>query len=671
MDSPGKAAVSELTSTLSRTGRRTVSIMTATLTPGHDLGTIRLIAEFRDLVEQRPALTIEQRRTLVEQATILVSDLYVHLPLKRAMHAVDPAQRLRLLEHRLDRLTDREFHTELLKIMAGMRDLHTNYFLPSPYAGRLAFIGVLLERFGDSDAPSYLVSKIFDHLVAEPTLAVGAEVTHWNGAPIELAVWRNAELEAGGNLPARKARGLESLTLRSLDASLPPDEDWVDLRYLVDGDPHEARLPWRVFDSVEEIISPDEPPSGLVAELTASPAHLIGLDVRTELIRRVKKLLFAPAAMAEAERVEHSTSAVPPPTEQQQAAGIIPTSRPDELLAKAVDTAHGTFGYLRIFTFFMRDGDIGAFVSEVARLIDDEFPPDGLIIDVRGNGGGYVIASEFLLQFLTPRRVVPEPTQFITTPRTLELCNAVPDMQPWAPSIAQAVETAAQYSTGIALSPPDIVNSVGQLYHGPVVLITDALCYSACDMFAAGFADHEIGTILGVDTNTGAGGANVLDHNRLLQIWTDGPLEPLPEGAQLRVSLRRTLRVGASAGQPVEDLGIRPDEIHAMTRDDLIEGNRDLLERAGEILARGAVRVFDVALTETDDAGTHIAVTARGLDTIDIYVAGRPHAAAVPAPDGTNTLTLQLDDADTGQIRLEGFADGRLVAARLLTRRQQ
>ncbi len=640
--------------------------MTAVLTPGHDLGAVMPVPEFRTLAEQEPALTVEQRHTLVEQATILVSDLYAHLPLKRAMHAVDPVQRLRLLAHRLDGLTDREFHTDLLSIMTDLRDLHTNYFLPRPYAGRLAFIGVLIERFGDSDKPRYLVSKVFDHLVAEPTLAPGAEVTHWNGAPVELAVWRNAELEAGSNLAARKARGLESLTLRSLGASLPPDEDWVDLRYLVDGEPQEARLPWLVFESVEEIVSPDEPPSGILADLTAPPGHLLGLDVRTELVRRVKKELFAPGAVAEAQRVASSPTAVPPPTEQQLAAGIIPTSRPDELLARTVDTAHGSFGYLRIFTFLMRDGDISAFVSEVARLVDDEFPPDGLIIDVRGNGGGYVIASEFLLQFLTPRRVTPEPAQFITTPTTLQLCNAIHDMQPWAPSIEQAIETAAQYSTGIPLSPPEVVNSVGQLYHGPVVLITDALCYSACDMFAAGFADHNAGTILGVDSNTGAGGANVLNHARLLQDWTDGPLEPLPEGAQLRVSLRRTLRVGASAGQPVEDLGVRPDEIHAMTRDDLIEGNHDLLEHAGEILSRGTVRVFDVAVSGTDDSGFQIDVTTRGLDTIDIYVGGRPHVAAVPAPGGTNTLTLQLGDTASGPIRLEGFAAGRLVAARQL-----
>ena len=52
------------------------------------------------------------------------------------------------------------------------------------------------------------------------------------------------------------------------------------------------------------------------------------------------------------------------------------------------------------------------------------------------------------------------------------------------------------------------------------MLVTDARCYSATDIFAAGFADHRIGPILGVDDNTGAGGANV---------WTQGLLKQLLE----------------------------------------------------------------------------------------------------------------------------------------------
>ena len=42
---------------------------------------------------------------------------------------------------------------------------------------------------------------------------------------------------------------------------------------------------------------------------------------------------------------------------------------------------------------------------------------------------------------------------------------------------------------------------MGQTYHGPVVLITDALCYSTTDIFAAGFQDHDLGFVLGPRLN--------------------------------------------------------------------------------------------------------------------------------------------------------------------------
>ena len=39
----------------------------------------------------------------------------------------------------------------------------------------------------------------------------------------------------------------------------------------------------------------------------------------------------------------------------------------------------------------------------------------------------------------------------------------------------------------------------------------------------------------------------------------------------MRVSIRRTLRVGVEGGTPVEDLGVTPDVRHRMTRDDVLE----------------------------------------------------------------------------------------------------
>ena len=652
------------------------------LTDRHGLAAVRPVEAFRESTLVSP-LTTDDRAILVDQATALIDRVYVHLPHKRAMYAVEPSQRLKLLRHRLSQLNDAQFHAELLRVFVELRDLHTNYILPAPYHGPFAFLGVLLEQYWVADKPHWLVSKVFENLTGEPNLVAGVEITHWNGSPIALAVARVADHEAGSNAAARQARGLENMTLRTLAMSPTPDEDWVDLRYQVGPTAHETRLPWRVFDSVQDVFDATPVPArgeskgnggggtGNAGAFGAPRQHLVGLDLRTELVRHVKKALFAPAAVKEEQRVAQSRQAAPAPTKEQVAAGIVATTRPDELKARTVTTSHGTFGHLRIYTFSMKElpgveDNISAFLAEVARLLT-VLPPEGLIVDVRGNGGGYVVAAEFLLQYLTPRRIQPEPMQVISNPSTAQLCAAVEDLAPWLPSIQESTETGAQYSSARPLYPESLVNSVGQVYHGPVVLITDALCYSATDIFSAGFADHEIGPILGVDDNTGAGGANVWTHDDLRAMWTGGPFVPLPGGAQFRVALRRSLRVGQRWGEPVEDLGVVPDVRHHLTRRDLLEDNADLMEKAGSLLAAGTPRRLDATVTSRTNTEAVLTVTTQAVRSLDVYRDGRP-ATTVPAvADGTVEVHVPLAGKAAATVRIEGFDHATLVAARTVT----
>src|SRR4051794_30738815 len=89
------------------------------LTGDHGLGTVRTMPQFRSHIEQGP-LTDAQRQLVLDQAEALIEELYVHLPLKRAMHAVDPLQALRLVRHRLAELTETEFHVALQRIFLGL-----------------------------------------------------------------------------------------------------------------------------------------------------------------------------------------------------------------------------------------------------------------------------------------------------------------------------------------------------------------------------------------------------------------------------------------------------------------------------------------------------------------------------------------------------------------------
>src|SRR5215211_1553305 len=69
-----------------------------------------------DLLATAEPLTLDERRQIVRQAQVLIEQLFVHLPLKRAMHAVDPVQRLRLLDRRLEGFSDRRFQDEMISI---------------------------------------------------------------------------------------------------------------------------------------------------------------------------------------------------------------------------------------------------------------------------------------------------------------------------------------------------------------------------------------------------------------------------------------------------------------------------------------------------------------------------------------------------------------------------
>ena len=85
-------------------------------------------------------LKLEEKLLLLDQATLILEEFYAHLHFKRARYAVDPVQRLRLLRDDVEQLTDMEFHSEMVKTFSRLRDPHTFYALPKPFAGASAFL---------------------------------------------------------------------------------------------------------------------------------------------------------------------------------------------------------------------------------------------------------------------------------------------------------------------------------------------------------------------------------------------------------------------------------------------------------------------------------------------------------------------------------------------------
>ena len=590
------------------------------------------------------------------------------------MHATDPVQALKLLQYRVENgvrdLTDLEFHRIMTGIFMSVRDLHTNYILPAPYRGMVAFVPFMVEEFTEDDARRYLVTNISDGF-DEDGFEPGVEVTSWNGIPIARAVEIQGDMFAGSNAEARRARGTATLTVRQLALALPPDEDFVIVGYNdISGHAQELRIDWMVISApivAGEILPPDPRDSRGAAS--------VGHDLQMLAVHYVQKLLYARHAAADEARKEKmkrpaAVAGAAADTADAEDIGSFASFVPVSVMeGREVDTASGEFGYIRIRSFSYRNDNLHwteIVQSYVDRFVElaESLPQNGLIVDVRSNGGGIIMAGERLLQIMTPKVIHPEPTQFITTALNLDICEQNAFLSPWVESLKEATLTGAQYSRGVPITSQAEANDTGQRYFGPVVLITDALCYSTTDIFAAGFQDHSIGPVIGVHNNTGAGGANVWTHDLLRDFLpntaSNSPYRPLPKEAGMRVSIRRTMRVLDNAGTPVEDLGVKPDHLRPLTRNDILNGNEDMIEFAGSILADMSVRTLRIVDQDVDNGTLNLTIATQGLSGCDVFADGRAQGS-VDIEDGENELAISVNSAS--EVELRCF-DGNTLAAR-------
>ena len=337
-------------------------------------------------------LSVTQRHDLIDVWTTMFTDVYVHYTQKRALYGFDPIRALSALRRQIPYLDSAGFLRELTLLINRLRDQHTQLYVDAAdqtLTGYVAALPFLVEPFGPHLSPTYLVTKTNDD-VPDPDFAVGARLTTWNGIPFARAVDLYAETLTGGRPDARRARALETLTQRPLEYLPPPDELWVDIGYRLDtddaGDPDRTiRFEWRAI----------EPAKALTADNLIEMRTRRAINITSETARRARKLLFATALWERDQTDDHPTA---------KADGWIATSFSDAVSARKITTSHGTFGYLRLWTFDVEHTT--RFVNEIADLLR-QMPRKGLIIDLRSNPGGVIDTAERLLQLFTTNRIEP------------------------------------------------------------------------------------------------------------------------------------------------------------------------------------------------------------------------------------------------------------------------
>lgn len=578
------------------------------------------------------ALGVAERLRILDGFEKVIDGVYTHLPLKRARYGFDPVQRLKILRTQIGNFDDDRFHTELAAIITQMRDAHTRYTKPASYASKVAALPFLVEMFGTSASPTYVVTRVGKGLDAQ--FVPGVVLEYWNGAPIDRAVLRHSDEEIGGRPDSQRAWSIQSLTFRSLQYGPPPDENWVVVGFRTTnaaGEPtgaaREIKVPWQIVDpsSVSQLLSGG--PSAKAARLRRTRA----INPAAAAARQAKMLLFAPEALvgeqpAAAPVIKASGDA------RRPAISAIKTTIPDTLKVQTIAVPGGLIGYLRIWGF---ETETGKFINELLRLIP-LLPEAGLIIDVRGNPGGYILAAELALQLFTPKHIEPTRFSVLATPFTRDMAALAAlgdELDPWKESLVAAVRNGELYSRPVSISDRAECNAIGQQYGGPVVLVGDSTTYSAGDLFSAGFVDNEIGPFLCVGEATGAGGANVWDYADLRRLLAGSAiaLPPLSSGIGLSFAFRRATRAGPGEGLPIEDVGVAGIP-YAMTRDDLLAGNVDLIARCVALLRQQAPSRLSYTI---DRQAKTVTFTSSGLDCIDIFRDGHPASSTLIANGGT------------------------------------
>lgn len=666
---------------------------------------IQPIGDFLASAEQHTTSAAD-RQTILDQATLIFDHLYPHMPFKTDIYNFcHPSDYIRQqIQPGVQTLGELDFHTRMITAFSLVRDAHTLYGLPSPYRGAVAFLPFQIRPYLHRKTGwRFIVTSVMN---SQPDggwdhefFGTGAEIVGWGELDVLSHVERTESHLPGGNYFASFARGALHATLRPLVYIQPPFQDETPaatIRYRPLGreETRTIRIPWAVGTGF-----------GAAAGFRSS---VFSLSPATAITGACGRFLHHRSQVRE-ERQSAETqdprqvSAIPEVFEFHYTNGARRKGAID--IANLVDPRRpdARFGYIRVKTFSgggSAPGFTDCMVNEFRRILTlmDEVAPDGLVIDIRNNPGGDVQAAERMLQMLTPRQVQPARFHLANTPAVLgilrnlkvslaeqlsvsdsvKLSAARSELEAWLGDLDQPALTAGERLTsGQPLTDPDSANDIGQVYHGcGVALLTNSLTYSAADIFAAGFQDHEAGVLIGTSMVTGGGGGNVWSHQELMGKigpHPNLPLAHLPGDASMTLAIRRCTRVGSRDGQPVEDHGVEADVFYTPdTVEDVILGNPGLLHRAcREFRNKAQYRVDAAAATLGADGSVAVEVKTINIASLRSYLNDRP-ALTVDVNNDARTLTIP---AVAGvfcprMLRIEGYAregaELKLVRARTI-----
>ncbi len=305
-----------------------------------------------------------------------------------------------------------------------------------------------------------------------------------------------------------------SLSYFGIGASLQTDDDYVQIVNLIPGGPA----------AIDGSLKPNDRITGVAQGEDGPMVDVIGwrLDDVVDLIRgpgntTVRLQIIPAGAMPGGEHREVSLIRNRVKLEEQAAQS--------EVIKVPRDGREWSIGVIEVPSFYRDyralssgDKDYTSTTKDVKRLIAalEQEGIDGLVIDLRGNGGGHLTEATALSGL------------FIDNGPVVQLRNS-----------------AGRISR---LDDPDPVKRVA--YNGPLTVLVDRFSASASEIFAAAIQDYERGVIVGQNTFGKGTVQNLYALDQYLQVEGDKGL------GQLTLTIGKYYRV---TGESTQHRGVVPD----------------------------------------------------------------------------------------------------------------
>ena len=591
---------------------------------------IRPLADARKDLKPE-AYSAEERELVAKQALMMMKDLYVHreLKIKDFGAGADPVPRLEDMVKKAASMKDDDFHTAMQKIFLDLHDHHTNYMSPMPLRCSYVLAPLAFADVYDDGKLKVIVrnrTRLVKDLAPEAAKAApGDELVAINGKSVTEILEAGKKLSGGANEDAMIVGAIMNMSLMPLSELQIPKEDTV--KYTLKHGSDTYTIDSKYFAAVNIPGCAEEAEATSKRKLSRSRDFLLAENPRV----KVYKDLVDPEP------------AVPFSDEGKLPVGQFYT----------VDTPAGKIAKFDLETF-MPEGDDSAdsIIHQVRTELEKVQPStSALIIDMRGNGGGLILLAEGLTQLFTPNDIQTMPVRFL--PNQLNLTTFIKanrgNENGWSQDAKDGISSQARYTNPRAITTHDAANRYGQVWFKPVVVLTDATCYSACDLFAAAMQDHAAATIIGTHSTTGAGGANVMSYEVFRAIFAqdggdENPFVKLPGSQSMRVSWRQTLRVGINAGELIEDAGVKSDVVVRYVTEDVVSGeSRVLMKEVHKAIDKMIPRYkssisLNSSLKQKNGESAKWTEKVKGVDTLEVL-----NGETVVATYKTNTDSQDVE----------------------------